>query len=127
MSASERRVAFVTGSTSGTGIDILVNNAGFNFVHPVESYPVATWHKMMAVHLTAPFLLSKFFVPYMKKKGWGRIVNTSSLMGLISAPGKAPYTVTKSSLIAFAKGLALEIAKHGITCNAICPGFVETD
>ncbi|KAH3789127.1 hypothetical protein DPMN_167298 [Dreissena polymorpha] len=102
---------------------------GFNSVHAVESYPVATWHKMMAVHLTAPFLLSKFFVPYMKKKA--RFVRSQLLEkstdGFVSAPGKAPCSVAKSGLIAFAKGLALEVAEHGITCNAIFQGSVETD
>ncbi|XP_060608059.1 D-beta-hydroxybutyrate dehydrogenase-like [Ruditapes philippinarum] len=109
------------------GIDILINNAGFQHVCSIDEYPIDIWNKMVAVHLTASFLLIKYFVPYMKKKGWGRIVNTSSQMGLISTPGKTPYSAVKAALIGLAKGTALETAEYGITCNAICPGYVETD
>lgn len=109
------------------GVDILVNNAGFQHVCPIDEYPVSVWHDMIAVQLTAPFLLIKHCLPYMKNKGWGRIVNTSSQMGLISAPGKVPYSVVKSGLIGLTKGTALECAEFEVTVNAICPGFVETD
>lgn len=109
------------------GIDILVNNAGFQHISPIDEYPIDVWHDMVAVHLTAAFLMIRYFLPYMKKKGWGRIVNTSSQMGLISTPGKAPYSAVKAALIGLTKGTALESAECGVTCNAICPGFVETD
>ncbi|XP_045200502.1 D-beta-hydroxybutyrate dehydrogenase-like [Mercenaria mercenaria] len=109
------------------GIDILINNAGFQYVCKIDEYPIDMWNKMVAVHLTASFLLIRYFVPYMKKKGWGRIINTSSQMGLISTPGKTPYSAVKAALIGLAKGTALETAEYGITCNAICPGYVETD
>lgn len=109
------------------GIDILINNAGFQHVCPVDEYPIQTWHDMVAVHLTASFLLIRFFLPYMKKKGWGRIVSTSSQMAIISAQGKTPYSAVKAGLVGLTKGTALESAKFGITCNAICPGYVETD
>lgn len=109
------------------GIDILINNAGFQHVCNVDQYPVDIWHKMVAIHLTASFLLIRYFLPFMKKKGWGRIINTSSQMGLISTPGKAPYSAVKAALIGLAKGTALEAAEFGVTCNAICPGYVETD
>ncbi|KAL4220575.1 hypothetical protein ACF0H5_020973 [Mactra antiquata] len=109
------------------GIDILVNNAGFQHVAMVDEYPIKIWNDMIAVHLTASFLLIRFFLPFMKKKGWGRIVNTSSQMGLISTPGKTPYSAAKAGLIGLAKGTALEAAPYGITCNCICPGYVETE
>ncbi|WAR28573.1 BDHA-like protein [Mya arenaria] len=109
------------------GIDILINNAGFNEVCLLEDCSMELWHRMIAVHLTSAFMLTKWALPLMKKKGWGRIVNTSSQMGLISTPGKVPYGCAKSGLIVLAKGAALEGAEYGVTCNAICPGFVETD
>ncbi|XP_069104098.1 D-beta-hydroxybutyrate dehydrogenase-like [Argopecten irradians] len=107
------------------GIDILVNNAGVQHLDLVEDYPTEKWDTMVAVSLSAPFHLMKAFVPGMKAKGWGRIVNISSQMGIISGPGKAPYSAVKAGLIGLAKGVALEGAPHGITCNCICPGFAD--
>ena len=109
------------------GIDILINNAGFQHVALVEDYPVEIWSDMVAVHMTAPFLLTRYFLPFMKRKKWGRIVSISSQMAMISSPGKSPYSATKAGLVGFTKGVAIESASYGVTCNAICPGYVETD
>ncbi|XP_060080373.1 D-beta-hydroxybutyrate dehydrogenase-like [Ylistrum balloti] len=108
-----------------TGVDILINNAGVQHLDLVEDYPTEKWDMMVAVSLSAPFHLMKAFLPGMKTKGWGRIVNMSSQMGMISGPGKAPYSAVKAGLIGLAKGVALEGAAHGITCNCICPGFAD--
>lgn len=107
------------------GIDILINNAGLNFVHEVDGYPDDKWNEMIAVMLTAPFRLTKFFLPFMKHKGFGRIVNMSSQLGLVSQPRKAVYSAAKFGLIGLTKGVALEVAAAGITCNAVCPGFTR--
>ncbi|KAK3605587.1 hypothetical protein CHS0354_005894 [Potamilus streckersoni] len=108
------------------GIDILLNNAGIQHVAAIDEYPVEKWDDMMAISLTAPFYLIRHFLPYMKKKGWGRIINTASQMAVISAPGKAPYSAAKAGLVGLTKGVALEAAEYGVTCNAICPGFADT-
>ncbi|KAL5022191.1 hypothetical protein ScPMuIL_001346 [Solemya velum] len=107
------------------GVDILVNNAGIQYVASVEDYPTSKWNEMISVGLTAPFLLVKYFLPFMRTKGWGRIINMSSQMGIISAPGKSAYSTVKAGLIGFTKGVALETAVHGVTSNAVCPGYAE--
>ena len=107
------------------GIDILVNNAGIQYTASIEDYPKDQWDMMIGITMTAPYMLMKEFIPDMKKKGWGRIINMSSQMGIISAPEKAPYSAAKAGLIGLTKGVALETAPHGITCNAICPGFAD--
>ncbi|OWF54481.1 uncharacterized protein LOC110444928 [Mizuhopecten yessoensis] len=107
------------------GVDILINNAGIQHLDLVENYPTEKWDSMMAVSLSAPFHLMKAFIPGMKAKGWGRIVNMSSQMAMISGPGKAPYSAVKAGLVGLSKGVALEGAAHGVTCNCICPGFAD--
>lgn len=109
------------------GVDILVNNAGFQHVSPIEKFPIDVWRSMIDVHLTAPFLLVRYFLPYMKEKEWGRIINMASMNGLSAQPGKIPYCTTKAGIIGMTRVIALETAEHGITCNAVCPGFVETE
>ncbi|XP_052103723.1 D-beta-hydroxybutyrate dehydrogenase-like [Mytilus californianus] len=108
------------------GIDILVNNAGINFVKYIDEYPVEKWNELIAINLTAPFLLIRHCLPKMKKKHWGRIINISSVQGTISAPGKAPYATSKHGIIGLTKGVALEVAAQGITVNAISPAWVDT-
>ncbi|XP_050411563.1 D-beta-hydroxybutyrate dehydrogenase isoform X2 [Patella vulgata] len=107
------------------GIDILVNNAGIQLMAPVEEYPDDIWNDTLAITLTASFQLIKSFIPKMKTKGWGRIINMSSQQGLISAPGKCAYSTVKHGIIGLTKCVALEGAPLGITCNAICPGYVD--
>ncbi|XP_071086019.1 D-beta-hydroxybutyrate dehydrogenase-like isoform X3 [Haliotis cracherodii] len=87
------------------GVDILVNNAGIQYVRAVEDYPLEKWNEMIAITMTAPFLLTKHFLSRMKQKGWGRIINMSSQMAVISTQGKAPYSAAKAGLVGFTKWL----------------------
>ncbi|XP_077998145.1 D-beta-hydroxybutyrate dehydrogenase-like [Glandiceps talaboti] len=108
------------------GIDILVNNAGYQRKFPFEDFPLDVWDNMVAVMLTAPFHLIKLFLPDMKKRGWGRIVNNSSAMGKIGLINRAAYVAAKHGLLGLTKTVALETANDGVTCNAICLGVVDT-
>ncbi|KAL5017514.1 hypothetical protein ScPMuIL_007103 [Solemya velum] len=109
------------------GIDILVNNAGLQHVSPVEEFPVERWDLLIAVMLSAPFHLTRHFLPKMKTKGWGRIVNLASIHGIVASPNKAAYVSAKHGVLGLTKVVALEAATSGVTCNALCPGFVETE
>ncbi|XP_005093689.1 D-beta-hydroxybutyrate dehydrogenase [Aplysia californica] len=109
-----------------SGIDILVNNAGIQHVSPIEEFPLDVWNKMMALMVTAPFQLTQLCMDSMKKKGWGRIINTSSVRGHIASPNKTGYTAAKHGLLGLTKAVAVEVAGSGVTCNALCPGCVET-
>ncbi|XP_041348303.1 D-beta-hydroxybutyrate dehydrogenase-like isoform X2 [Gigantopelta aegis] len=108
------------------GLDILVNNAGIQHLSPVESFPVEKWDFMISLMLSAPFHLTRLFLPYMKQKGWGRIINISSAHGHVASPNKCAYVSAKHGLIGLTKTVAVEVAGSGVTCNAICPGYVET-
>jgi 3-hydroxybutyrate dehydrogenase len=107
-------------------VDVLVNNAGFQHVSPVENFPEDVWETMQAVMLTAPFLLTRYAWPHMKARGWGRIVNISSIHGLVASPFKSGYVAAKHGLVGFTRAVALEGGEFGITVNAICPGFSRT-
>ena len=107
-------------------IDILVNNAGFQHVSPLEDFPEKQWDLMLKVMLTAPFLLTKYAWPHMKKQNWGRVVNMASIHGMVASPNKIGYISAKHGLIGLTKVVALEAAGRGVTCNAICPGWVLT-
>ncbi len=107
-------------------IDILLNNAGFQHVCPVESFPEEIWNRMMAVMLTAPFLLTKHVWPGMKKNGWGRIINIGSIHSKVASLNKVGYISAKHGLIGLTKTAALEGGPLGITVNAICPAYVRT-
>nr|XP_054769230.1 D-beta-hydroxybutyrate dehydrogenase-like [Lytechinus pictus] len=109
------------------GIDILVNNAGFQFVSRVEEFPLDKWTNMMSVMLTAPFLLTQNLLPGMRTKGWGRIINISSVHGHVASLNKAAYVTAKHGIQGFTKVVALETARSGVTCNALCPGWVQTE
>ncbi|XP_077998449.1 D-beta-hydroxybutyrate dehydrogenase-like [Glandiceps talaboti] len=108
------------------GIDILVNNAGIERHGLIEDFPLSEWNMMVAIMLTAPFHLTKLFLPDMKKKGWGRIVNNSSVFGMVSGSHYCGYTSVKHGLIGLTKTVALETATTGVTCNAICLSCVDT-
>lgn len=108
------------------GVDILVNNAGAQHIDPVEDFPEATWGKLVQIMLVAPFVLIKGLVPGMKERGWGRIINISSIHGLVASPYKSAYVSAKHGLIGLTKTVALEVGQHGITVNAICPGYTRT-
>jgi len=107
-------------------VHILVNNAGFQHVSPIEDFSEDMWDKMQAVMLTAPFLLTRYCWPSMKKQAWGRVVNISSIHGLVASPHKAGYVAAKHGLIGLTRTAALEGGAHGITVNAICPAYVRT-
>lgn len=107
-------------------VDILVNNAGFQHVSPLEEFPEDKWDKMMKVMLTAPFLLTKYVWPYMKKQEWGRVINIASIHGMVASPNKAGYISAKHGLIGLTRTAALEGGAHGITINALCPAYVRT-
>ncbi|XP_077998479.1 D-beta-hydroxybutyrate dehydrogenase-like [Glandiceps talaboti] len=108
------------------GIDILVNNSGCQRRYLVEDFPLDDWNMMVASMLTAPFHLIKLFLPDMKKRGWGRIVNNSSALGKVGLPDRCAYVTVKHGLIGLTKTVALETATTGVTCNAICLGLVDT-
>lgn len=108
------------------GVDILVNNAGVQHVAPVESFPEEKWDLVLAVNLSAAFHAIKAVVPGMKARGWGRIISTASAHSLAASPFKSAYVTAKHGLIGLTKTVALELATHGITANAISPGYVWT-
>ena len=107
-------------------LHILVNNAGFQHIAPIEDFPEETWEAMLAVMLTAPFLLTKYAWPLMKAGGWGRVINISSIHGMVASPFKSAYISAKHGLIGLTRTAALEGGPHGITVNAICPAYVRT-
>jgi 3-hydroxybutyrate dehydrogenase len=108
-------------------IDILVNDAGLQYVAPIVDFPDEKWELLQSVMLAAPFRLIKAVLPGMLERKWGRIVNVSSVMGMIAAPHKPAYVAAKHGLAGLTKSVALEVAEHGITCNAIMPATVLTD
>lgn len=109
------------------GVDILVNNAGIQYVSPIEDFPIDKWNMITQINLTAAFLYIKHLLPQMKKKDWGRIVNIASAHGLVASINKSAYVASKHGLVGLTKVVALETAKTGVTCNALCPGWVLTD
>ncbi len=107
-------------------IDILVNNAGIQHVEAVETFPVAKWDAILAVNLSAAFHTIRAVVPDMKARRWGRIINIASAHALVASPFKSAYVAAKHGIAGLTKTVALETAEHGITANAICPGYVLT-
>ncbi|GAA0398813.1 3-hydroxybutyrate dehydrogenase [Brevundimonas terrae] len=107
-------------------LDILVNNAGIQHVEAVENFPNDAWERIIAINLSSAFYATKAAVPIMQAQGRGRIVNVASAHGLVASPYKSAYVAAKHGVIGFTKTVALELAQQGITCNAICPGFVHT-
>lgn len=109
-------------------IDILINNAGLQHVSPVDDFPEERWDSLLAVMLTAPFLLIRALIPAMYACGWGRIVNVASVHGLVASPYKAAYVAAKHGILGLTKTVALEAGARapGVTVNAICPSYVRT-
>jgi 3-hydroxybutyrate dehydrogenase len=107
-------------------LDILVNNAGIQHVEAVETFPSDKWEKILAINLSSVFYATRAAIPIMKAQGRGRIINVASAHGLVASPFKSAYVAAKHGVLGFTKTVALEVARDNITCNAICPGYVET-
>ncbi|MDF0492038.1 3-hydroxybutyrate dehydrogenase [Bradyrhizobium yuanmingense] len=107
-------------------LDILVNNAGIQHVAPLDQFPVEKWDQILAINLTSAFHTTRLVLPAMRQNGFGRIINIASAHGLVGSPFKAAYVAAKHGIVGLTKVTALETAEEGITCNAICPGYVHT-
>lgn len=107
-------------------LDILVNNAGVQHVAPLDQFPVEKWDQILAINLSSAFHTTRLALPAMRQNGFGRIVNIASAHGLVGSPFKSAYVAAKHGMIGLTKVTALETAEQGITCNAICPGYVHT-
>ena len=107
-------------------VDVLVNNAGIQHVAPVEEFPVEQWDQILAINLSSAFHAIRAALPGMKARNWGPIINIASAHGLVASPFKSAYVAAKHGLVGLTKTVALETAGKGVTCNAICPGFVLT-
>lgn len=108
------------------GVDVLVNNAGIQYVANIEDFPPEKWDAIIAINLTSAFHTTRLALPGMKQKNWGRIINLASVHGLVGSAQKSAYVAAKHGLVGFTKVTALETAQTGVTCNAICPGWVLT-
>ena len=127
MSKSVQIAAMVEQTVRDFGsVDILINNAGLQHVAPVEEFPPEKWDTMIAVILSSAFHTTRATVPIMKKQKWGRIINLASAHALVASPFKSAYVSAKHGLLGFTKTMGVELAQTGITCNAICPGYVHT-
>jgi 3-hydroxybutyrate dehydrogenase len=107
-------------------LDILVNNAATQCTAPVEEFPPAKWNAILQINLSAAFHGIAAAVPQMRKQGWGRVVNIASAHGLVASPHKSAYVAAKHGLVGLTKVVGLETAGSGVTCNAVCPGWVLT-
>lgn len=117
----------MTGAEARFGrVDVLVNNAGIQFVSPIEDFPDEKWQAILNLNLSAAFYATKAAVPGMKARGWGRIINIASAHALVASPYKSAYVAAKHGLLGLTRTVALELAEHGVTVNAICPGYVWT-
>ncbi|MGO9135704.1 MAG: 3-hydroxybutyrate dehydrogenase [Methylovirgula sp.] len=107
-------------------VDVLVNNAGIQFVSPIEEFPPEKWDQIIAINLSSAFHTIRAAVPFMKSRNSGRIINIASAHALVASPFKSAYVAAKHGIAGLTKTVALEVAEHGITVNAICPGYVMT-
>ena len=107
-------------------VDILVNNAGIQHVEAIETFPPAKWDAIIAINLSSAFHAIRAVVPEMKARKWGRIINVASAHALVASPFKSAYVAAKHGIAGLTKSVALEVAEHGVTVNAICPGYVLT-
>ncbi|MFZ5784365.1 MAG: 3-hydroxybutyrate dehydrogenase [Pseudomonadota bacterium] len=126
--ARPKAIAHMVRQTAETfgSIDIMVNNAGIQHVAPLEEFPDEKWDAILAVNLNSAFHATKLVLPLMRRKGWGRVINVASAHALVASPYKAAYVAAKHGVLGLTRVTALETAEDGITCNAICPGYVRT-
>ncbi|MBY0453426.1 MAG: 3-hydroxybutyrate dehydrogenase [Burkholderiaceae bacterium] len=124
--ASDIEDMFQCAATQFGGVDILVNNAGIQYVSNIEDFPVERWDAIIAINLTSAFHTTRLALPRMKSAQWGRIINVASVHGLVGSAQKSAYVAAKHGIVGLTKVTALETATSGITCNAICPGWVLT-
>ena len=124
--AATRKFIDDAATVLGGGLDILVNNAGIQHTDLIENFPVDRWDAIIALNLSAVFHGTAAALPYMKRQGWGRIINIASAHGLVASPQKSAYVAAKHGVVGLTKVTALENAGNGITANAICPGWVRT-
>ncbi|CAN5902114.1 SDR family NAD(P)-dependent oxidoreductase [soil metagenome] len=125
--SDEQIEASVAAAHAAVGdIDILINNAGYSELGLIEEQDPAIWWRQLEVGLRNPYTYSRLIIPMMRRKGWGRIVNVSSILGKIGNAYQTAYAAAKHGLIGFTRALAVELAKSNITVNAICPGYVRT-
>jgi 3-hydroxybutyrate dehydrogenase len=127
MTKPEQIKAMVDETAESLGsVDIIVNNAGIQTVAPVEEFPIEKWDAIIAINMSSAFHMVRAALPYMKRAEWGRVINISSAHGLVASPFKSAYVTAKHGITGFTKTVALECAQDGVTCNAICPGYVFT-
>ena len=127
VSKPEQIAAMVRETQEAFGsLDILVNNAGIQFVANIEDFPTERWDAIIAVNQSAVFHGMRAAIPGMKRRGWGRIINVASAHGLVASAQKAAYVAAKHAVVGMTKVAAIELANHGVTANAICPGWVLT-
>ncbi|MBI1363255.1 MAG: 3-hydroxybutyrate dehydrogenase [Proteobacteria bacterium] len=107
-------------------IDILVNNVGIQHTAPIDEFPVEKWDAILAINLSSSFHTMRHVIPGMRERKWGRIINIASTHGLVASVNKSAYVAAKHGIIGLTKVAALELAESGVTCNAICPGWVRT-
>lgn len=108
-------------------IDILINNAGINKISPISEIPVNDFEKVQQVNVTAPFMLCQAVLPGMRDRGWGRIVNISSIWGKISKAYRAPYSASKFAIDGLTAAISAEVASEGVLVNSVAPGFIDTE
>ena len=127
MSKPEAIEDLVSSTAAGFGsVDVVVNNAGIQNVAPIEAFPTEKWDAILAINLSSAFHTTRLALPGMKERTWGRIVNIASAHGLVASPFKSAYVAAKHGMLGLTKTVALEAAEFGVTCNAICPGYVLT-
>lgn len=128
ISTAEGNEALVSAALEAfSQVDILVNNAGIQYTASVEDFPVPKWDAIIAINLSSAFHTTRLLVPGMQQRGWGRIINIASVHGLVASLQKAAYVAAKHGIIGLTKVVALENADKGVTVNAICPGWVDTE
>ena len=127
MSKADAIAAMIMTTLSEYGrLDIVVNNAGIQHVAPIDQFPIEKWNAILAINLSSAFHTTRAALPAMRANKYGRIINIASAHGLVASPFKAAYVAAKHGVVGLTKTIALETAEEGITCNAICPGYVYT-